>query len=57
MPVMSGIEPRAKVGGTVLQTEPRRQATRLPVSVAILLIAVISAALWLGLFRLFALFF
>jgi hypothetical protein len=55
MPVMSGIEQRAKVGGTVLRKEPRRHGTRLPVGVAIPLIAVISAALWMGLFRLFGL--
>jgi hypothetical protein len=57
MPIMSGIDQRAKVGGTVLRTEPRREAIRLPLGLAIPLIAIISISLWMGLFRLFRLLF
>ena len=57
MPRMSGIEQRAKVGGTVLRKEPGRKETRLSLGVAIPLIAVVSASLWVGLFRLIGLLF
>jgi hypothetical protein len=49
---MSTIEQRAKARGFVLRAEPRREPARLPLAVALPLIAVISASLWVGLFRL-----
>jgi len=55
MQVMPVIDPLAPASGTVLRAYPRRIATRLPLAVALPLLAGLSALLWLGLFRLVAL--
>ena len=52
MQVMPVIDPLAPASGTVLRAYPRRIATRLPLAVALPLLAGLSALLWLGLFRL-----
>jgi hypothetical protein len=52
---MAATEQRVHAGRIVLQAKPRREITRLPLALAIPLIGILSLALWMALFRLFAL--
>ena len=52
---MSATDPLARAGGILLRTRRTRRMTRLPVGIALPVIAVLSLLLWLGLFHLAAL--
>jgi hypothetical protein len=51
---MAVIEQRTRASGLVLRRRLRRDFDRLPLGVALPLIGILSASLWIGLFRLLA---
>jgi hypothetical protein len=54
---MSATDRLFRAGGTILRSRPRWADKRLPLWIAVPLIAGLSALLWLGLFHLLALLF